>query len=203
MFYLIVRVIHSFQEFEDTLGYIEGIRHIAEQYGICRIVPPPSWTPPCPLKQDCIWECAKFTTRVQQVNKLQNREPMKKKTRNCCLRKRKRRRGIKFGMTRRRAASDSSEANDCGTSDTEEKFGFQSGSDFTLQEFEKYAEAFKERYFGAERTNENSSSCSSNLERWKPSVEEIEGEYWRIVEKSSKDVEVISNVQQSFYYSIS
>ncbi|CAA6657944.1 unnamed protein product [Spirodela intermedia] len=154
------------EEFEDTLRYIEGIRRIAEQYGICRIVPPPSWMPPCPLKQDCIWQCAKFTTRVQQVDKLQNREPMKKKNRNCCLRKRKRRRGLKFGMTRRRTASDSSEINDCGTSDTEEK------------------------YFGAERTNENSSSCSSELERWKPSVEEIEGEYWRIVEKSSKDVEV-------------
>ena len=105
---------------------------------------------------------------------------MKKKERDCILRKRKRRRGLKFGMARRRISSDSPESNDCDTSDTEEKFGFQTGSDFTLEEFEKYAVRFKERYFKGE----------VDSEKLPPSVEEIEGEYWRIVEKLTKDVEV-------------
>ncbi|MQL97854.1 hypothetical protein Taro_030551 [Colocasia esculenta] len=180
----------SEEEFKDTLGYIESIRQKAEQYGICRIVPPPSWKPPCRLKENSIWHSVKFTTRIQQVEKLQNREPMKKRSRSGCHRKRKRRRGLRFGMTRRRTVSDSSEANDCGASDTDEKFGFQSGSDFTLEAFGKYADAFKEKYFGAKTVDGKLTSCGYGSERWKPSVEEIEGEYWRIVEKSSKEVEV-------------
>ncbi|CAL5406929.1 unnamed protein product [Camellia sinensis] len=39
------------EEFKDTLYYIASIRPRAETYGICRIVPPPSWKPPCPLKE--------------------------------------------------------------------------------------------------------------------------------------------------------
>ncbi|XP_047306270.1 putative lysine-specific demethylase JMJ16 [Impatiens glandulifera] len=35
------------EEFIDTLNYIASIRPTAEKYGICRIVPPPSWKPPC------------------------------------------------------------------------------------------------------------------------------------------------------------
>ena len=38
----------------------------AEEYGICRIVPPSSWRPPCPLKEKNIWENSKFATRVQR-----------------------------------------------------------------------------------------------------------------------------------------
>ncbi|KAI3788212.1 hypothetical protein L2E82_00953 [Cichorium intybus] len=37
------------KEFEDTLKYISSIREKVEAYGICRIVPPSSWKPPCPL----------------------------------------------------------------------------------------------------------------------------------------------------------
>ncbi|KAK1307623.1 putative lysine-specific demethylase JMJ14 [Acorus calamus] len=63
------------EEFKDTLGYIASIRKNAEQYGICRIVPPPSWKPTCILREKKIWEHAQFSTRVQQVEMLQNREP--------------------------------------------------------------------------------------------------------------------------------
>ncbi|KAK8576088.1 hypothetical protein V6N13_090567 [Hibiscus sabdariffa] len=45
-----------------------------EQFGICRIVPPSSWKPPCPLEEKNIWENSRFATRVQRVDKLQNRE---------------------------------------------------------------------------------------------------------------------------------
>ncbi|KAJ7969241.1 lysine-specific demethylase JMJ18-like [Quillaja saponaria] len=171
------------EEFEDTLGYIAKIRCKAESYGICRIVPPPSWVPPCPLKEKEIWEHAKFATRVQQVDLLQNREPMRKKPRG---RKRKRRKYSKMGATRRlpKTVSESTVA-----SDTDEKFGFQSGSDFTLQDFQRYANYFKESYFGIKDINviNSESECHKRCE---PSVEDIEGEYWRVVEQPTDEVEV-------------
>ncbi|XP_020698892.1 lysine-specific demethylase JMJ18 [Dendrobium catenatum] len=181
----------SEEEFRDTLGYIASISSKAGKYGICRIVPPPSWKPPCPLRDKNIWEQSEFSTRIQQVDKLQNREPMRKRYRNRYQRKRKRRKRLRFGMTRRRNNCTIAETNDY-SSDTEEKFGFQSGSDFTLQTFQVYAEDFKEQYFGM-RYAKDSKSCGKDEtgERWQPSVEEIEGEYWRIVESPDDEVEVL------------
>lgn len=176
----------SEEDFKDPINYIASIRQKAEQYGICRIVPPPSWKPPCPLKEDTFWRHSKFATRIQQIDKLQNREPMKKKSRNRCQRKRKRRK-LRFGMTRRRPVSNTSEVDDCAASD-DEKFGFQSGSDFTLESFNKYADDFKEQYFGIKDAIENN---VENGKRWQPSVEEIEGEYWRVVEKPTEEIEVL------------
>ncbi|OVA06404.1 JmjC domain [Macleaya cordata] len=179
------------EEFRDTLSYIAKIRLKAEPYGICRIVPPPSWKPPCPLRDKSLWEQAKFATRIQQVNKLQNREPMRKKTRNRSHRKRKRRRRSRMGTSRRRTKLESSEANDCAASDTDEKFGFHSGSDFTFDSFQEYAKDFKDTYFGMKDADDNINSCGAELNRrLVPSVEEIEGEYWRIVEKPTEEVEV-------------
>ncbi|XP_021597375.1 LOW QUALITY PROTEIN: lysine-specific demethylase JMJ18-like [Manihot esculenta] len=174
----------TIEEFEDTLGYISKIRAKAESFGICRIVPPPTWRPPCPLKEKDIWECAKFSTRIQQVDLLQNREPMRKKFRS---RKRKRRRHSKFSLTRRHANS-CSEAN--AASETDEKFGFQSGSDFTLEEFQKYADYFKECYFQMKDSVQDVKHGGIEHQKLEPSVEEIEGEYWRIVEQPTDEVEV-------------
>ncbi|KAG5000056.1 hypothetical protein JHK87_021128 [Glycine soja] len=175
----------TIEEFEDTLGYIAKIRPQAELYGICRIVPPACWVPPCPLKEKDLWENAKFPTRIQQIDLLQNREPMRKKIRG---RKRKHRKQSKMGMGRRTAKSGS-EAN--VASEPEEKFGFQSGSDFTLKDFQQYASVFKDCYFGLNDANEHEKvSDNSHQQRWKPSVEEIEGEYWRIIEQPTDEVEV-------------
>ncbi|GFQ07428.1 lysine-specific demethylase jmj18 [Phtheirospermum japonicum] len=156
------------EEFQDTIGYISTIRSAAEAYGICRIVPPPSWKPPCPLKEKKFWENSKFSTRIQQVDLLQNREPMRKKS----SRKRKRRRQFN-SRPRRRARPEA-----------EDKFGFQSGSDFTLADFEIFSEEFKESYFEATGKNQDDGV------RWRPSVDEIEGEYWRIIEQPTDEVEV-------------
>lgn len=171
------------EEFQDTLGYIASIRPKAEAYGICKIVPPPSWKPPCPLKEKEVWERAKFSTRIQQVDLLQNREPMRKKTQ----RKRKRRRQFNT-RSRRCSRSESLEANAAGES--EEKFGFQSGSDFTLEEFQRYAEEFKESYFEVKDITQESLAEIRQNKRWLPSVDEIEGEYWRIIEQPTDEVEV-------------
>ncbi|XP_059667390.1 lysine-specific demethylase JMJ18-like [Cornus florida] len=173
------------EEFQDTLGYIAKIRPKAESYGICRIVPPPSWTPPCPLKDESIWEHAKFSTRVQQVDLLQNREPMRKKNRG---RKRKRRSHSRMGTSRRRSSPEGSEG--INISDTDEKFGFQSGSDFTLKEFQEFSNYFKECYFGTKDMEDDSNTDGVEHKRWEPKVEDIEGEYWRIIEQPTDEVEV-------------
>ncbi|XVF23073.1 hypothetical protein REPUB_Repub13aG0006500 [Reevesia pubescens] len=171
------------EEFEDTLAYIEKIRAEAESFGICRIVPPPSWTPPCPLKEKDIWEHAKFSTRIQQVDLLQNREPMRKKSRS---RKRKRRRHSRMGASRRRANSSSESI---VASEIDEKFGFNSGSDFTLEEFQRYADEFKETYFRRD-CDEDLKHGVVEYKKREPSWEDIEGEYWRIVEQPTDEVEV-------------
>ncbi|KAM3701025.1 hypothetical protein ACJW31_05G141900 [Castanea mollissima] len=176
----------SLEEFEDTLGYIAKIRPKAEPYGICRIVPPSSWIPPCPLKEKDKWELAKFSTRTQHVDLLQNREPMRKKNRS---RKRKRRKHSRIGTTRRHA-NCSSEAN--VSSETDEKFGFHSGPDLTLRDFQKYADYFKESYFGMKNAKEDLNFVETVKQKgWEPSVDDIEGEYWRIVEQPTDEVEVI------------
>ncbi|EPS73316.1 hypothetical protein M569_01432, partial [Genlisea aurea] len=158
----------SEKEFEDTISYIESIRSIAEAYGICRIIPPPSWRPSCPLKEKEVWENAKFSTRIQQVDLLQNREPMLKKPR----RKRRRTRRLFNSRSRRRRVHAES------TDSEKQNFGFQSGSDFTLADFQRFAGVFKDSYFEIDNKN------------WAPSVEEIEGEYWRIIEQPTDEVEV-------------
>lgn len=90
---------------------------------------------------------------------------------------------------RRRPNSEASESTT--TSDSDEKFGFQSGSDFTLEEFQQYACHFKDCYFGVEDVIEDLTINEIKQKKgWEPSVQEIEGEYWRIVEKPTDEVEV-------------
>ncbi|XP_024004728.1 probable lysine-specific demethylase JMJ14 isoform X2 [Eutrema salsugineum] len=169
------------EDFEDPLAYIEKLRTRAESYGICRIVPPVAWSPPCPLKEKQIWEKSKFPTRIQLIDLLQNREPIKKSTKG----KKRKRRGIpKTGYTRRRR--DSSCDTD-SSQDAEGKFGFQTGPEFTLEEFQKHDEFFKESYFQVE---DQPGSRASEKKKFKPKVKDIEGEYWRIVEQATDEVEV-------------
>ncbi|AQK83540.1 lysine-specific demethylase JMJ703 isoform X1 [Zea mays] len=157
------------EEFQDTLKYIEIIRPTAEPYGICRIVPPASWKPPCLLKEKNIWECSKFSTRVQKVDKLQNRKSPKKSRRGGMMKK-------------RRKISETEENNhhQIGMQQNQERFGFEPGPEFTLQMFQKYADDFSDQYFMKDKCRDSP-----------PSVEDIEGEYWRIVERPTEEIEVI------------
>ncbi|RLN56085.1 hypothetical protein BBJ28_00011539, partial [Nothophytophthora sp. Chile5] len=52
------------EEFQHPLKYISSIRHIGEQAGICKIVPPAGWRPPFALHEKRF----RFRTRVQQLN---------------------------------------------------------------------------------------------------------------------------------------
>ncbi|XP_009141408.2 lysine-specific demethylase JMJ15 [Brassica rapa] len=161
----------SLEEFEDTVAYIEKIRPLAEPYGICRIVPPLKWSPPFRLREKSIWEGIKFPTRVQNVELLQNRGPVMKKKKKPKARKRK------------RSSSSKGQPSSVSSPEEEKVFGFNSGPDFTLEEFEKYARCFKESYFEMKEGNAGDT-------KWSPSIEEIEGEYWRIVEHAAADEDV-------------
>ncbi|KAK7344107.1 hypothetical protein VNO77_13382 [Canavalia gladiata] len=174
------------EEFQDTLKYISSIRSRAEPYGICRIVPPSSWKPPCPLKEKGIWEGSKFATRVQRIDKLQNRDSVRKMSRIQSNMKKKRRRCTRMGMdndTRRGINAGFSEA---------ERFGFEPGPEFTLEAFQKYADDFQVKYF---RKNENVTHLGANSTilngTMELSVENIEGEYWRMVESPTEEIEVL------------
>ncbi|KAH0456461.1 hypothetical protein IEQ34_014368 [Dendrobium chrysotoxum] len=173
----------SEEEFKDTLKYIASIRPTAESYGICRIVPPPSWKPSCPLKEKHLWEGSSFTTRIQRVDTLQNRETVKKLSRNHSMMKRKRRRLVKMKAAFGENNIDISEINEKGS--YSQRFGFAQGPDFTLESFQKYADHFKEQYFC------NSLNANLRSEQLEPSIENIEGEYWRIVERPTEEIEVL------------
>ncbi|XP_078427874.1 transcription factor jumonji (jmj) family protein / zinc finger (C5HC2 type) family protein isoform X2 [Wolffia australiana] len=144
------------EEFEDTLKYIASIRPKAESYGICLVVPPPSWKSPCPLKEKDAWENHKFFSRMQRIDQLQNRQSTRMKSK------------------RRRVMGSNGHA---------ERFGFETGPEFTLKSFESFANDFKDQYFRLQE-NDGHSNC-------KPSVDDVEGEYWRMVERPTEEIEVL------------
>ncbi|KAJ1966460.1 hypothetical protein H4R35_006977, partial [Dimargaris xerosporica] len=57
------------EEFVHPLKYIEKIRPVAEQAGICKIIPPTGWRPPFALDT----ETFRFHTRKQQLNSLEGK----------------------------------------------------------------------------------------------------------------------------------
>lgn len=176
------------KEFEDTLNYIASIRLRAEPYGICRIVPPSSWKPPCPLREKNMWEGAKFATRVQRVDKLQNRVSMKKVFKGHNNMKRKRRRCSRMAVD---CVTGSGEPCDAEILEAE-TFGFEPGPEFTLESFRKYAEDFKAQYFSkTETVTDMGANIAMLKQQWEPSIENIEGEYWRMVEKPTEEIEVL------------
>eukprot|EP00210_Caulerpa_lentillifera_P004316 g4119.t1 len=60
----------SEKEFERPLEFIESIRNEAEVFGICRIIPPPSWKPSFSLNLTQF----QFPTRVQSIHQLYKRD---------------------------------------------------------------------------------------------------------------------------------
>lgn len=54
-------------EFADPLEYIEKIRPIASQAGLCKIIPPKEWQPPFCVNVDEF----RFTPRIQRINELE------------------------------------------------------------------------------------------------------------------------------------
>lgn len=182
------------QEFSDTLKYIASVRLKSEEYGICRIVPPPSWKPPCLVKENDIWKSSKFVTQIQQIDGLQNQYFSSKaaKIYDNVNSNSKRRRSLNTGL------QNGVGGNGCTMNLDEARCteGFESerGPEFTLETFKKYADDFKEQYF-----------CTKNIDmtvdenplvfkkQGEPSLENIEGEYRRIIENPTEEIEVCSN----------
>lgn len=72
-----------------------------------------------------------------------------------------------------------------------ETFGFEPGPGFTLKDFKKYADEFKAQYFKKSETSiDNECKVGNSIDCWEPALEDIEGEYWRIVEKATEEIEV-------------
>ncbi|CAL8103665.1 unnamed protein product [Orchesella dallaii] len=57
----------TYEEFKDPLQYIRKIYPVAVGMGICKIKPPPGWTPPFSVSMDEFT----FTPRVQKINELE------------------------------------------------------------------------------------------------------------------------------------
>ncbi|XP_050206006.1 putative lysine-specific demethylase JMJ16 isoform X2 [Mercurialis annua] len=176
------------EEFEDTLTYIEGIRSKVEPCGLCRIVPPPTWNPLCLIKKRNIRETYSFAARIQRIDGLQNHSVQEKNGRVHENGSRKRRNSFRLDSDNALGDGDPDQV---GCFDIE---GCESdtGPEFTLETFQKYADDFKSQYFCA-----SSKAVGSDVDptvdqvRWEPSLDDIEGEYRRIVENPTEEIEVL------------
>ncbi|XP_042003631.1 putative lysine-specific demethylase JMJ16 isoform X3 [Salvia splendens] len=171
------------EEFRDTLKYIANIRPRAENYGICRIVPPPSWRPPCLLENKEIWEASKFSSHVQKIDRLQKLFSKRKGSR---LHEK-----IETEMPKDAKTGKLDSSNECDGDSEEDKAldlvsNFESGPEFTLKSFKKYSDEFKVQYF-----RENDTVAATGPKRSEPLIARVESEYWRIVEKPSEEMEVL------------
>nr|GMD13944.1 putative lysine-specific demethylase JMJ16 isoform X2 [Ipomoea batatas] len=172
------------EEFEDTLNYVASILPRVEHYGVCRIVPPTSWEPPSLIEEKATWETSKFVTQIQQIDELGD----------LFLRKRFHRAHLEMRSKRRISSSSVQELCDDyrnepdGVDCLSDIFEFESGPEFTLKTFNNYADDFKSQYF----SKRDAAIASSALtEPWEPSIQSIEGEYWRIIEKPTDKLEVL------------
>lgn len=68
-------------------------------------------------------------------------------------------------------------------------FGFEAGPEFTLDSYQKYADHFKSQYFRGNIANAEGKKLALQELR-EPTLENIEGEYWRLVEKPTEEIEV-------------
>ncbi|XP_074564262.1 lysine-specific demethylase JMJ703-like isoform X2 [Curcuma longa] len=171
----------SEEEFKDTLDYIAKIRPIAEKYGICRIVPPSSWRQPCLLKRKNLWKNSKFSPCIQHVDKLQNHHSSKIKSNHSTM-STKRQKFLKITDSISEIMLENNQLRDGNNCN---KLGFEPGPDFTLESFQKYADDFKEQYF------QKATELDLTSDKQGPLVQDIEGEYWRIVERPTEGIEVL------------
>lgn len=159
-------------EFREGLhSFVERVRPDAEKYGAIRVVPPES-------KRAAVGEPAtKFKTRVQAINELQSRPPGPY-GHNRKERKKRKRAHPPEGDDDRGESSGEERHEPYGT-----PYGFPDGPTLTVSELREYADYFMRWHFRDERGNPPR----------KLTVRQLEGEFWRIVERHDEDepVEVI------------
>lgn len=174
------------EEFKDTFKYIDRIRQQVEPYGLCRIVPPSSWNLPSFLEEDDVWQNYKFSTQIQRVHELQNHSSYGKVPPDKDIREVKRRK-LDYEFSDACAANYSSD--ECHGP---ESFRIESGPDFGLLAFKRYADYFHRCYFSREVEVPNHKARPTMCQaQWEPTEQNIEGEFWRIVEKPTEEIEVL------------
>lgn len=175
------------KEFKDTLKYIASIHSGAEPYGFCRIVPPTCWKPPCSLEKKDIWEGSEFVARIQRIDGLQVRHAQETAASSCENIKNKRRRGVALDSQLGNTSTctiNNPDVEDCVS---------ERGPKFTLKTFKKFADEFKIQYFNYKGKNKivgSDLNSAIHRQKWEPSVENIEGEYGRIAQNPTEEIEV-------------
>ncbi|KAL3749618.1 hypothetical protein ACJRO7_010709 [Eucalyptus globulus] len=156
------------EEFGDPLAYLTSLHQRAEAYGICRVVPPPSWKPLCQLTEKNIWGSARFRTQVQRLDLLLNthlpRETVKCNGNADCKNQ---------NIFTRHPCED-------GCLCTE-GIQWECGPEYTLETFKKYADDFQENYFLKKDYDMKSDD----------DVQNIECEYRQICENPTNKIEVL------------
>lgn len=142
------------QEFKDIYQYVAKIRPKAEEYGICRIIPPDSWKPPQGINLDT----CRFGTHVQQIDEL------------------------KDAHSKRKLNEIIQRENLMELDHGPNGFEFERGPELNLRAFKVYAEQFKRQYFK-----------KNNIFTKVNSLDDVEGEYWRIVQNPTHQIQVCSN----------
>ncbi|TKY62348.1 Transcription factor jumonji, JmjN [Spatholobus suberectus] len=180
------------EEFKDTLKYIASIRSRAEPYGICRIVPPTCWKPPCFLENKIIWENSEFVAQIQRIDGHQVQHAQDIVASSHENTKTKRKRDVKVALKSQLGNRNTSTPNvqngeecDCES---------EPGPKFSLKTFKKYADIFKSQYFNYKDKNKIMGSnikIAISQQQWEPSVENIEGEYGRIVQNPTEEIKVL------------
>ncbi|KAL2321058.1 hypothetical protein Fmac_030027 [Flemingia macrophylla] len=179
------------EEFKDTLKYIASIRSRAEPYGICRIVPPTCWKPPCVLEKSSIWEKSEFVAQIKRIDGHQVQHAQENMTSSPENTKTERKRSVKVALDSQVGNRNTSTPNNQNVEECD--YESEPGPKFNLKTFKKYADEFKIQYFNHKDKNNimHSSKKAICQQPWKPSVENIEGEYGRIAQNPTEEIKVL------------
>lgn len=179
------------EEFRDTLKYIASLRPRAEPYGLCRIVPPPSWQPPCHIKEKNVWTRSKFPTQIQRIDELRDQCSKSKFSIFSENMNGRKKRSFTMGSEFQSDNGHITTPDEARRYETQ-GFKFEPGPEFTLETFKNYADYFKGQYFcKKDEVADSDVNSTVSQKQWEPSLENIEGEYRRIVENPTEEIEVL------------
>lgn len=140
------------------------MRDRAEPYGICCVVPPPSWKPPFLLKEKKIWEASTFSPQVQLFDGIHTENPKIKKE---------------------------PDADSDGDAFEEVKFcRIERGPRHTLKSFKDFADSYKKSHFSMKDEVLGSKNPSPSPQPEELTVADIEKEYRQLVESPLVEIGV-------------
>lgn len=160
------------EEFSDPIEYVSKITAQAAEYGVAHIIPPPGWDPPFALDKGTNGvdaESFRFKIRRQLTSHL-------------CYRRAQP--GSQPSKSYRQTPNTT--ASNLSFYSTTPEFGFTTlEREHTLKSFSAYADWVKSVHFSRGSGLQGSEAAPA------PSVEEIEAEFWRIVESKESHHEAL------------